>query len=212
MIEPIQPADCSLWPIIDARKPPTGESRASGGPRTQAATRATIGPRQPTATTRNSAVISDVGAATSGAPVVAETVGPHDNLSRSTTRMALGIVYAAQGRELEAEALLRRWGPGGRTTIYSTRNSPLRHNWINALREVRSGGERFLWIGTNGSGLVRYQDGVFHLYTTKDGFGLNATAGAGDKSAMVTRTTATAANRRNARITPPCSVFDMTTR
>src|SRR3954452_10600694 len=53
----------------EARKPPTGESRASGGPRIPAATRATIGPRQPTATTRNSAVISDVGAATSRAPV-----------------------------------------------------------------------------------------------------------------------------------------------
>ena len=55
---------------------------------------------------------------------------------------------------------LVRWGPSrkmigaGHTTIYSTQNSPLRHNWINALREVRSGGERFLWIGTNG-GAVR---------------------------------------------------------
>jgi class 3 adenylate cyclase/tetratricopeptide (TPR) repeat protein len=36
-----------------------------------------------------------------------ETVGPHDNISRSTTRMALGIVRAAQGRDEEAEALLR---------------------------------------------------------------------------------------------------------
>jgi signal transduction histidine kinase/CheY-like chemotaxis protein/ligand-binding sensor domain-containing protein len=55
---------------------------------------------------------------------------------------------------------LVRWGPGqkttgaGHTTIYNTRTSPLRHNWINALREVRNGGERFLWIGTNG-GAVR---------------------------------------------------------
>ena len=49
--------------FADARKPPTGESRASGGPSTPAATRATIGPRQPTATTRKSAVISDVAAA-----------------------------------------------------------------------------------------------------------------------------------------------------
>jgi len=55
---------------------------------------------------------------------------------------------------------LVRWGLGqktigaGRKTIYSTRTSPLRHNWINALREVRSGGQRFLWIGTNG-GAVR---------------------------------------------------------
>jgi class 3 adenylate cyclase len=36
-----------------------------------------------------------------------ETVGPHDNVSRSTTRLALGIVRAAQGRDEEAEALLR---------------------------------------------------------------------------------------------------------
>ena len=36
-----------------------------------------------------------------------ETVGPHDNLSRATTRMALGIVRAAQGRDEEAEQLLR---------------------------------------------------------------------------------------------------------
>ena len=52
--------------FADARKPPTGESRASGGPSTPAATRATIGPRKPTATTRKSAVISDVAAAVSG--------------------------------------------------------------------------------------------------------------------------------------------------
>jgi predicted ATPase/class 3 adenylate cyclase len=36
-----------------------------------------------------------------------ETVGPHDTISRATTRMALGIVRAAQGRDDEAEALLR---------------------------------------------------------------------------------------------------------
>ena len=36
-----------------------------------------------------------------------ETVGPHDTISRSTTRMALGIVRAAQGRDEEAEVLLR---------------------------------------------------------------------------------------------------------
>ena len=59
--------------FADARKPPTGESRASGGPSTPAATRATIGPRKPTATTRKSAVISEVAAAVSGVPVVVET-------------------------------------------------------------------------------------------------------------------------------------------
>ena len=36
-----------------------------------------------------------------------ETVGPHDTISRATTRMALGIVRAAQGRDDEAETLLR---------------------------------------------------------------------------------------------------------
>ena len=36
-----------------------------------------------------------------------ETVGPHDTISRATTRMALGIVRAAQGRDEEAEPLLR---------------------------------------------------------------------------------------------------------
>ncbi len=36
-----------------------------------------------------------------------ETVGPHDTISRATTRMALGIVRAAQGLDEDAEALLR---------------------------------------------------------------------------------------------------------
>ena len=36
-----------------------------------------------------------------------KTVGPHDMHSRATTRMALGLVRAAQGRDEEAEALLR---------------------------------------------------------------------------------------------------------
>ncbi|HUQ21874.1 MAG TPA: AAA family ATPase [Gaiellaceae bacterium] len=36
-----------------------------------------------------------------------ETVGPHDTISRATTRMALGIVRAAQIRDEESEALLR---------------------------------------------------------------------------------------------------------
>ncbi len=36
-----------------------------------------------------------------------ETVGPHDTISRATTRMALGIIRAAQGRDEEAETLLR---------------------------------------------------------------------------------------------------------
>jgi hypothetical protein len=36
-----------------------------------------------------------------------ETVGPHDTISRATTRMALGLVRAAQERDAEAEELLR---------------------------------------------------------------------------------------------------------
>ena len=36
-----------------------------------------------------------------------ETVGPHDTISRATTRMALGIIRAAQGRDDEAETMLR---------------------------------------------------------------------------------------------------------
>ena len=36
-----------------------------------------------------------------------ETVGPQDHGSRATTRMALGLVRAAQGRDEEAEGLLR---------------------------------------------------------------------------------------------------------
>jgi tetratricopeptide (TPR) repeat protein len=36
-----------------------------------------------------------------------ETVGPEDRVSLSTTKMALGVVRAAQGRDEEAEALLR---------------------------------------------------------------------------------------------------------
>src|SRR3954467_11675372 len=56
-----------------ARKPPTWETRASGGPKRPAAMRATIGPRKPTARTRKRAVISDVAAAVSGSLVLAET-------------------------------------------------------------------------------------------------------------------------------------------
>src|SRR5436305_15151347 len=59
--------------FADARNPPTGEIAASGGPTTRPARRATIGPRKPTATTRQIAVISDVAAAVSGVLVVVET-------------------------------------------------------------------------------------------------------------------------------------------
>src|SRR5436309_15311311 len=59
--------------FADARKPPTGEIRASGGPRSPPTMRATIGPRKPTAMTRQIAVISDVAAAVAGALVLAAT-------------------------------------------------------------------------------------------------------------------------------------------
>ena len=36
-----------------------------------------------------------------------ETVGPEDRVSLSTTKMALGVVRSAQGRDDEAEELLR---------------------------------------------------------------------------------------------------------
>ncbi len=60
--------------FADARRAPTGESRARGGPSSAAATRATIGPRKLTAVTRKSAVSSDVAAAVAGETVVVETV------------------------------------------------------------------------------------------------------------------------------------------
>src|SRR5436305_1263988 len=59
--------------FADAMSQPTGEIAASGGPRTRPARRATIGPRKPTATTRQIAVSSDVAAAVSGVLVVVET-------------------------------------------------------------------------------------------------------------------------------------------
>src|SRR3954452_15082341 len=57
----------------DAKNPPTGEIRLSTGARAPAAMRATIGPRKPTAVTRNIAVISDVAAAVDGELVVEAT-------------------------------------------------------------------------------------------------------------------------------------------
>ena len=71
------------------------------------------------------------------------------------TREAEGPVLWVGTRE----GGLVRWSSGkqagsGRKSIYNTRTSPLRNNWINALLETRSGGKRFLWIGTNG-GVVR---------------------------------------------------------
>ena len=58
--------------FAEARNPPTGESAASGGATTRATARATIGPRKPTARTRQIAFSSEVAAAVSGVCVVVE--------------------------------------------------------------------------------------------------------------------------------------------
>src|SRR3954451_24949160 len=59
--------------FAEARNPPTGETADSTGLRRPATMRATIGPKHPTATTRNIAVISDVAAAVAGELVVEAT-------------------------------------------------------------------------------------------------------------------------------------------
>src|SRR3954451_12804675 len=59
--------------FVDARNPPTGETRDSTGPRTPAAMRATTGPRNPTAVIRKIAVSSEVAAAVAGDDVVLAT-------------------------------------------------------------------------------------------------------------------------------------------
>src|ERR671935_1932157 len=64
-----------------------------------------------------------------------ETVGPHDVTSISTTKMTLGLVRAAQGRDEEAEALLREaW-----ETIAATEH---RSGQRDARRAPRSGSRR----------------------------------------------------------------------
>ncbi len=56
---------------------------------------------------------------------------------------------------------------GVRFDIYDKRNTPaIRSNNIKALWEDRSGA---LWIGTLGGGVVRYVNGEFTAFTTKDG-------------------------------------------
>jgi class 3 adenylate cyclase/tetratricopeptide (TPR) repeat protein len=58
-----------------------------------------------------------------------ETVGPHDTVSRSTTRMALGLVRAAQGRDEEAEDLLRE----GVAVVEGTELHLIRRELLSAL-------------------------------------------------------------------------------
>ena len=115
--------------FADARKPPTGEIRASGGPRTPAATRATIGPRKPTAATRKSAVISDVAAAVSGALVVAETANsgtaPASAISPPITRpgpSSRGSTAASVSACVGGTRAARR--PAARTASSAARTPP----------------------------------------------------------------------------------------
>jgi class 3 adenylate cyclase/ATP/maltotriose-dependent transcriptional regulator MalT len=65
------------------------------------------------------------------------TVGPHDNTSRATTRVALGLVRAAQGRDDEAEALLRE----AADVLAGTEHPVTRREVIDALAQfLRSRG------------------------------------------------------------------------
>lgn len=98
--------------FAEARKPPTGESAASGGPTNLAATRATLCPRKPTATTRKIAVSSDVAAAVSGVLVVAETVnsGTAPASASSPPDDAPGSQQPWLDRGVDERE--RRWCPG----------------------------------------------------------------------------------------------------
>src|SRR3954447_6330537 len=98
--------------FVDARKPPTGEIRASGGPSSPAATRATIGPRKPTAATRQSAVSSDVAAAVSGAPVEAETANTRTAVAGP--RVEAEPATGGTGGASASSPPIRRPGPSSR--------------------------------------------------------------------------------------------------
>ena len=67
---------------------------------------------------------------------------------------------------LATQAGLARFN-GSRFAVFDTRNTPaLRTNVIWALHPDRAGN---LWIGTVTGGLVRYRDGEFTAFTTRDG-------------------------------------------
>ena len=67
---------------------------------------------------------------------------------------------------LATQAGLARFN-GSRFAVFDTRNTPaLKSNTIWALRPDRAGN---LWIGTVTGGLVRYRDGQFTQFTTRDG-------------------------------------------
>ena len=65
-----------------------------------------------------------------------ETVGPEDAVSQLTTAMALGVVRAAQGRDEEAERLLRSAVDGMRTSAFrSSEPEGAAATWSAFLRE-----------------------------------------------------------------------------
>src|SRR5579883_783199 len=59
---------------------------------------------------------------------------------------------------------------GVRFTVYDRSNSKLPNNVVLALQSGRNG---TLWVGTYGGGIARFQNGVFHPLTTKDGLPSN---------------------------------------
>jgi class 3 adenylate cyclase/tetratricopeptide (TPR) repeat protein len=64
-----------------------------------------------------------------------ETVGPEDAVSQLTTEMALGVVRAAQGRDAEAERLLRSAADGLRRTAFRSSEPEALRYLIRFFRE-----------------------------------------------------------------------------
>ncbi|MBI2838254.1 MAG: response regulator [Acidobacteria bacterium] len=90
--------------------------------------------------------------------------GPEDGLPSASVTAALQTRdgYLWFGTE---EGLVRFDGVS--FTVFDTKNTnAITRNYIHALHEDREG---VLWIGTHGGGLVRFKDGTFAAFTTKDG-------------------------------------------